>query len=260
MIIDAHIHVGAWNHADFLGRKNDLGETLAMMRTAGVDGAVLMPSDRRENPALLDAIRREVSAGFRGPLWMFAWVGPSEGGAGAEIDWVREHRAEITGLKIHPSLSKVPASAEGFRPLLELADELGLCVLIHCGRWTEVAGFAHAVAVAARYPRVRFLFAHAGGDTPPNAVGAARAVAEHGLTNVWFEVSGLREYWVIEHTVKFLGAERYLLGSDFPLAHPLMYVAAVRAMSLSEEDKAKILGQSALALLGPYFGGAPRPG
>jgi predicted TIM-barrel fold metal-dependent hydrolase len=259
VIIDAHIHVGPWSHADFLGRTSDLTQTLAVMRDAGVDGAVVMPSDQRDNEALLTAMRREVDAGFRGPLWMFAWIGPAEAGNTAELDWVRGHRQEITGLKLHPSLSRIPVSADAFRPALELADELGLCVLVHCGRWTEVAGFAHAVSVAERYPRVRFLLAHAGGDTPPNAMGAARAVAERGLTNVWFEFSGLREYWVIEHNVRLLGAERYLLGSDFPLAHPLMYLGAVRGMSLSEEDKAKILGKNALALLGKAPLLSPRP-
>jgi predicted TIM-barrel fold metal-dependent hydrolase len=153
-------------------------------------------------------------------------------------------------LKIHPSLARRRVTDDGYRPALELAEELGLVVLVHCGRWTEIAGFAHAVEAAARHPRARFLLAHAGGDTPPNATGAARAVKEGGLENVWFEFSGLREYWVVERNVALLGAGRYLMGSDFPLAHPLMYVGAVRGMALSDAERRAILGDNARALFG----------
>ena len=86
-------------------------------------------------------------------------------------------------------------------------SQLDLTVLVHCGRWAEIAGWAHAVEAAERHPRVRFVFAHAGGDTPPNATNAALAVRERGLTNVWFEFSGLREYWVVERNVALLGAD-----------------------------------------------------
>ena len=259
MIIDSHIHVGAWAHADFLGRASDLPTTFAMLRQAGVDGAALMPSDRCDNAGLRDAVLRAVDAGEApGPLWLLAWV--RAGGAGTpgaeDLAWVRRHRRDVMGLKLHPSLSRVRVSDDAFRPALDLAAELGLLVLVHCGRWAEIAGYAHALDAAARYPGVRFLLAHAGGDTPPNASAAAAAVLERRLANVSFEISGLREYWVIERNVRLLGAGRYLLGSDFPLAHPLMYIGAVRGMDLEEDERGQILGGNALALLGPPLAGS----
>ena len=105
-----------------------------------------------------------------------------------------------------------------------------------------------------RYPHAKFLLAHAGGDTPPLATAAAELVAEECVDNVWFEFSGLREYWVIERNVKLLGAERYLMGSDYCLAHPRMYMGSVAAMDLPEADKARILGENALDLLGAPLG------
>jgi predicted TIM-barrel fold metal-dependent hydrolase len=56
---------------------------------------------------------------------------------------------------------------------------------------------------------------------------------------------------VIERNVARLGAGRYLLGSDYPLAHPLMYLGAVRGMALSEAQRRRILGENARAVLGP---------
>jgi predicted TIM-barrel fold metal-dependent hydrolase len=250
VIIDAHIHVGAWTHADFLGRASDVAGTLAMLDGAGIAGAALMPSDRCENGALRDGLLAAIDAGHEGPLWLLPWVRPD----GDDLAWVRAHARDVAGLKIHPSLSRRRVTDDGFRPALELAEELDLVVLVHCGRWTEIAGWEHAAAAAERHPRVRFLLAHAGGDTPPNATNAARAAKERGLDNVWFEFSGLREYWVVERNVALLGADRYLLGSDYPLAHPLMYLGALAAMDLAPDARARIAGLNALELFGRPLG------
>jgi predicted TIM-barrel fold metal-dependent hydrolase len=116
-----------------------------------------------------------------------------------------------------------------------------------------MASWRHALDAAGRHPAARFLLAHAGGDTPPLATAAAEGVRERGLENAWFEISGLREYWVVRRNVDRIGADRYLMGSDYNLAHPAMYVAAVRAMGLADGDTRKILGENALALFGRRF-------
>jgi len=252
MIIDAHIHVGNWSHADFLGRGNDLEGTLAMLKSCGIAGAALTTSDRHENEELCAAMKRAVSTHFEGPLWFFPWIrswtadGPGE----KDLEWVRANRPDVAGLKIHPSLSRARITDEVFRPALELARELDLSILLHCGRWAEIAGYQHAIEAAALYPSVRFILAHAGGDTPPNASGAAQAVHDRGLQNVWFEFSGLREYWVIERNVALIGADRYLMGSDYPLAHPYMYIGAIKGMALTEAQRRQILGENALRVMG----------
>ncbi len=74
--------------------------------------------------------------------------------------------------------------------------------------------------------------------------------ASRGLDNVWFDFAGLREHWVVERNIALLGADRYLMGSDFNLAHPLMYIGAVRGMRLSDEQRARVLGGNARGLFG----------
>lgn len=254
MIVDAHVHVGAWKHTDFLSREASLADAVAVFRASGVAGAVVMPTDTYDNAGLLGAARAQLEAGYDGSLWLFPWVRPvddtPDGGDGArDLAWVREHAAALSGIKIHPSLSRSRVSHPGYAPLIEAAGELGLVVLVHCGRWQEIASYRFAIETAVKYPAVRFLLAHAGGDTPPLATAAADLVASSGVDNVWFDIAGLREYWVIERNVRRIGADRYLMGSDFCLAHPQMYIGAIGGMNLDEPAKDAILGGNAVKLL-----------
>jgi len=45
VIVDAHMHVGVWDHPDFLGRRCNVRDVAAVMEQAGLDGAVLLPTD-----------------------------------------------------------------------------------------------------------------------------------------------------------------------------------------------------------------------
>ncbi len=253
MIIDAHLHIGAWDHPGFLGRRCDVADAIAVLDANGIDGAVMAPTDRGDNPGLLAEMQAARQGGFAGPLWFFAWARPEPEGR-ADLDFVAGHRGAVAGLKLHPSLARRRITDPAFGPALELAAAHDLVVLCHCGRWQEMASYRFAIEAARAHPTVRFVLAHAGGDTPPLAVAAADLVAETGVDNVWFEISGLREYWVIERNVAVIGAERYLLGSDYGLAHPAMYLAAVRAMAIGERAQQQILGDNAMAVLGPSLG------
>jgi predicted TIM-barrel fold metal-dependent hydrolase len=250
VIIDAHVHVGAWDHADFLGRRSTFDETLAVFADAGVDGAAILSTDGGSNQALLDGARAALAGGATARLWLFPWVHPFGAGGEADLAWVQANRASICGLKIHPSLSRVRLTDPSFRPFLDWAERERLVVLVHCGRWQEMASWRFAVEAAERHPAAKFLLAHAGGDTPPLATAAAEAVGERKLANAWFDIGGLREYWVVKRNCDRIGADRYLMGSDYNLAHPAMYVAQVRAMGLGPTDTAKVLGGNALGLFG----------
>ena len=248
MIVDAHIHVGVWDHPDFLGRASTLAEVIAVLDAAGIAGAGIMPTDQCDNAGLL-AQRR--AAAFGGSLWQFSWVRPTGQADGdCDLAWTDEHAHELTGIKIHPSLSRLRLTDAAYQPVLELAERRDLIVLVHCGRWQEIASYAFAIEVARSHPNVRFVLAHAGGDTPPLATAAAQMVADTKVDNVWFEFSGVREYWVIERNVALLGPERYMMGSDYSLAHPNMYIGAVAAMDLPERAKRRILGENAHELYG----------
>lgn len=255
-IIDAHMHIGSWAHADFLGRSCTVSDAIEVMGASGIDGAAMVPTDKCDNQGLLSASLEAIHGGASKVLWFFGWVRPTLDGHPGEddLEWVRANIAQVTGLKIHPSLSRTKITDPGFRAALELADEHALVVLVHCGRWQEMASYRFAVAAAKEFKNAKFLLAHGGGDTPPLSTAACELVLSEGVDNVWFEFSGLREYWVIERNVARLGAERYLMGSDYCLAHPKMYIGAVEGMNLDQAAKERILGLNATELFGAPLG------
>jgi hypothetical protein len=74
MIVDAHVHVGQWDHADFLGRGCTLPQTLSEMKSAGVSGVAIMPTDRCDNEELWQEVQKAKHSGCA--IWMFPWVRP----------------------------------------------------------------------------------------------------------------------------------------------------------------------------------------
>lgn len=250
MIVDAHVHLGAWRHPGFLGLEAHGAEIARELAAAGVGAVALTPSDEGDNRALLRA-----AATLPFPSWCFAWARPGEEGAAALGELCARARGELRGLKLHASLEAVPLDDPRWDPIFALADAEGLALMLHTGRWQAAAGYGLALARARAWPRVQLLLSHAGGDTPELCLGAAREVARERLENVCFDTAGLREHWALARAMAIAGAERYLMGSDFPLAHPAMYIAQIGAMAIPDAWKEGLLGANALRVLGPPRGG-----
>ena len=241
-IIDSHVHLGAWRHPGFPGVRCDIETVVKELTIHGVCGVALTSSDEADNGTLLQA-------SLSCPLthWIFLWVRPGEESLG---DLVKQYPDTVRGLKIHPSIEQVPLGDPRWDPCLELAREHDLKIMVHTGRWQEAAGYGLAMDMAARFPEVTFILSHAGGDTPPLCMGAAEQVMERGLDNVAFDTSGLREHWALVRAMGRAGHHRYMLGSDFPLAHPAMYIAQYMALPVPDAWKQDLLGRNALRLLG----------
>jgi len=244
IIIDAHVHLGRWRHPGFLGLSTDLEQVVTRLRADGVDGVALTTSDEGDNAALLAASRAL-------PLthWLFLWARP-DGAAALEALLDDAGAGAAQGLKLHPSLERVNLDDPRWDPIFELAHRRGLRLMIHTGRWQQAAGYGLALDRAGQWPDVQLILSHAGGDTPQLCTDAADAVARRKLDNVAFDMAGVREHWALVQAMKRAGHRRYLMGSDFPLAPPAMYIAQVRAMPISDDWKADLLGGNALRILG----------
>ena len=237
--------MGAWREPGFAGRVTDFAAAAELYEGLGFGGALLMSTDWGANEALLSQIRA-----YRGPLvFRFAyWVDPTDEGAFPALEACQD---DVAALKVHPSFLRRPVSDEAFRPFLARAEALGLPVVVHCGRWREIAGFEHALRVAEAHPELRLVLSHMGGDEPLLVREAIAAIRERALENVFLGTESVRQYWVVQEALDRLGPGRIVFGSDYNLNHPAAFLALVRALDGDEVAKAAILGGTLNALVPP---------
>ena len=243
MIIDGHIHAGRWSPTQFLGRGVPFDELEDCLCQCGIDGAVLTSTDLRENVLVEKFVQESRSKRY----WFFPWVKPDESG---DLSYLKGHRNTIHGIKLHPSCDRIRITDPRVEPFLSFALDENLPVMVHCGRWQEMASYTFALEAADKHRGVRFILSHMGGDIPELEIATIDAIKTSGLSNVSLGIEGVREYWAVQRAIDQLGAERVIFGSDYPLGHPRMYLGLVDALSISGTQRALVLGGNILRLLG----------
>ena len=154
-LFDAHTHVG-YNDPD--GMHQSPEELTAALRQADAAGAFMFPFHEPDgypepNDMVLEAARQS-----DGLLVPFCRVNPHHG---ALKEAVRCLEAGARGIKLHPRAEQFTLDHPGVRPLIALAHERTLPVLIHAGRGIPALGL-HAVELAGEFPNARLILAHAG--------------------------------------------------------------------------------------------------
>ncbi|MFZ1061896.1 MAG: amidohydrolase family protein [Acidimicrobiales bacterium] len=197
---------------------------------------------------------------FSDVLIPFGSVDPLTGPAA--LDTARGLVADhgVRGFKFHPSL-------QGFRPndyqhyaLYEVIEELDVPVIFHTGQTGIGAGLPGGRGiklalsdpllldeVAADFPGLRMVLAHAGMPWYENAI----AMATH-KANVYLDLSGWSPKYLpaplVRAATSYL-SHKVLFGSDFPVITPERWLRDFEAVEVSDEIRAKIMKQNAVALL-----------
>jgi aminocarboxymuconate-semialdehyde decarboxylase len=201
---------------------------------------------------------------------------------------VKEFRRAVEQLRfpgamLFSNVNGVALADKRFWPLYELADAKGAVLHIHptspvgVEAMTEywlmpLVGFlmdttlaaAHLVfsGVPERFPQIKWVLSHLGGAIPYLAERLDRgyeAFAEC-RANIRKKPSEYLKTWyydtvnfdrdALELAITFAGAERVLAGSDYPhqIGSIPSMLSAIRGLTVSEADKAKILGENASRL------------
>ncbi|MGD9330417.1 MAG: amidohydrolase family protein [Desulfobacterales bacterium] len=142
-------------------------------------------------------------------------------------------------------------------PVMEICREKEAIVLIHTN---EPVGhrypgkspntLSQIYRLAQRFPGNRLVLAHWGGGLFFYAL--LKKEVRETLRNVYFDTAAspfLYEASIWETAVRIIGAEKILLGTDYPLLEPSRYLREIEASALSDEDKTRIKGGNAAALL-----------
>jgi hypothetical protein len=162
-------------------------------------------------------------------------------------------------IKLHPHTQKFDVPDARVAELCRRAGELGVVILMDNAN--IIPGDSENLfnlAVAA--PKTKFVLTHMGALNFRfwNIVPLARTAKDFWPDNLWFEISGtvvLAADSPIEQefiwTIRNVGVDRVLLGSDFPQLSLAQAVNALERLDMQEEEKQKILHGNAEALFMP---------
>ena len=147
---------------------------------------------------------------------------------------IYDHNA--IGIKL---LSEAPMDDRRVDPVIEEAIAANVPVLIHAShkapsspRYPQESNSVHIANLAARYPEAKIVMAHTGG----NAYLAVKRVKP--FKNVAIDISGsLLRAGTLEYTVRHLGAERVVFGSDFPYVPHAICAGKVEEAELDQGTK-----------------------
>ncbi|MBN1543656.1 amidohydrolase family protein [candidate division KSB1 bacterium] len=148
----------------------------------------------------------------------------------------------FTGIKLHDS-NGLPYAHSAYEPAYEIADERQLPVLLHT--WGEERQMRDVEQLAARYPRISFLLAHAGSNRIDEYIRLARA-----FERVYLELAySQARRGLIEHLVAEAGVAKVVWGSDCYFINQAQQLGRVTGADLSDDDKRRILGGNAREIL-----------
>ena len=100
-----------------------------------------------------------------------------------------------------------------------------------------------------RFPNLNLVCAHWGGGLPFYAL---MPEVKNALENVYFDTAAspfLYNPQVYAYVSGLVGADRILMGSDYPLMPPNRLINEIRSLDLPEEDRGLILSGNANRLL-----------
>ena len=243
-------------------------DLISEMDDSGVDKSVIFLADyslrlgdgifsvHGENRIHVELMRR-----YPDRLIAYFGIDPRHPGAAdafetAVVEW------GVRGLKLHPSVGYFPHDRVVY-PLYETCVSHGLPVTFHCGpmpsplygRYTQPMQFDD---VAADFPDLTIVLAHAGQELWPEALSVART-----KPNIYLELSMWQArfkdasdfLFALDRMRSTIGIERILWGSDFPGSRREMplkkWVDIFRRLpSLSEEYDYRFDDRDVDALLG----------
>lgn len=155
----------------------------------------------------------------------------------------------LAGLFLHPFEEQFAANDERVHPLMALLEKRDLPLLI-AGGFPRFSHPSQIGDLARQFPKVTIIATHGG---QLNISGLLLSDAGRMLRanpNILMETSGIYREDFIEDTVKELGAERVVFGSNAPYMDLGFETLRVRMAHLSESEKEKIGKDNLSRILG----------
>lgn len=166
--------------------------------------------------------------------------------------------AGVRGVKLHSVSQGFPPDDPRLHPVYDLCREAGLVVLSHSGpghRGAASARPSEFAPVLKRWPELRLVLAHLGGASWPETAELAEDFpqAAFDLSEIieWAGAPNAPSAADLSALIRQVGADRVMLGSDFPWYDPAGTADRVTALpGLGAAERAAILGGTAVRRFG----------
>ncbi|MFP4672943.1 MAG: amidohydrolase family protein, partial [Desulfohalobiaceae bacterium] len=235
-------------------------ELVQAMQDSGVQKSVVFgfpwrdpETTRLHNDYVLQAARQ-----YPQQLIPFCCLDPLQQGAKQEAERCLQLGAKGIGelAFYHQDLGQ--ELGQKMQPVLELAREAGLPVLLHTN---EPVGhnypgkspmtLAGLYALLRSSPETTWILAHLGGGLP--FFGYLKKEVPETLRDCWLDTAAMPFLYrpqVLPVLARAMGPEKLLLGTDFPLLRPNRYFKEFAESGLEDRELEMLLGGNAAALLG----------
>lgn len=161
----------------------------------------------------------------------------------------------IRGVKLHPLFQSLSLGDARVVELLGALAEEGIVVVTHAGAGgNDAANDRGAPKLLRRLvdsvPRLQLIACHYGGyhrldEAEEQVIGGPLT-----LETSWPPTMALLEPGRVVALIRRHGADRVVFGSDWPMADPAAEIAAIRALRLTADEEAAILGGNLARILG----------
>ena len=232
-LFDAHTHIGR-NDPD--GFKQELPELIETL-TAADARAVVFPMHEPEGYAAANDEVLEAAAAAAGRLVAFCRVDPHTDAVGEAS---RALDAGARGIKLHPRAEGFTLHHPGIGPLIALAHERSVPVLIHAGRGIPALG-RDTVRLSGEFDQARLILAHA---AISDLAWLWRVMPEHPnlfIDTAWWSPTDLLALFM------FVPPGQILFASDSPYGTAVsMAVIALRCAlqaGLTHEQLREVAGR-----------------
>lgn len=244
--IDSHVYVGE----SLYGGGVDADELIARIEAAGVHRAIAVPArppGYHLGPA--NDVAAAAQCAYPDQLRCFARVDPNQGDAAvAELERALDTLG-LGGLFLHPNEELFRINGPLVRPLMAVARERGIPVIVATG-WLAVSEGPQVADLARQFPEVPIVMTN-GGQINLSGLGQVDAeIALETCPNLTVQTAGTYREDFIEGCVRRFGAERVLYASSCPVMEPRLEVKRVQwAPNLSDAEKQLMLGANAERIL-----------
>jgi uncharacterized protein len=258
-IADAHAHLRL-GESDWIRPDQPIGvEALREAdRKAGVTRSALIvigfgnaEAVRAKNDAVIAAAAADPEH-----FYAVASVNPDNGDASlAELD--RVAKAGVRFIKLHPVSQEFDVANPAIAKITARCGELGMAVLVDSYDPFDAGQVGKFVKLTMSQPKTRFVLAHMGFVRFRELLVFAELRKAGAGNNVWFDLSAIGPAYSgspvqaeLVWTMRQIGMDRMIFGSDWPVYSPADSVAAMRKLRLKENEQRMLFHDNWMGLLG----------